>query len=475
MKLWQPTLLSLAIAAAHPLPAAAAVSHDDLLKELRALRDRVTQLEEQVKAADKAKAVAAPAATAPAAPVTAVAPPGMTPDQQRELARVALKVDSLEEEKELSFAKGLTINGSIDPTFIYNRAQDRAGFQLLNQVQVGPYAYDNSFFGTATLDIQKEMEGGTQFRLTIMPERGVGSQIGFASIVHEASVSIPLAGDETRLIAGQIPDWSGYELLPSKDNKLVTHNLLFDLIAPLAYTGVGMELTRGDWSGKAVVGNFNSSKREPGEKSPMLAYRGDYSINEYSGIGFSGVHGKAANLVAPVESPRDSGLNLFEIDGYYMRGDWTMQGQVSVGQQTDAAIATRNDDGVSLQDAKWWGVSGLAAYKFTPRLEGVVRADYIHNRKHGGGLLGFGNDSLNGIGQGFVGYDIDGAPLPADSQRGANRYALSVGGNYIVNEYTLFKLEYRFDGASKHVFEYVDNGSFKKTNHLFGAQMVVSF
>ncbi len=472
MKLWQPTLLTLAIAAAHPLPAAAAVSHDDLLKELRALRDRVTQLEEQVKAADKAKAVAAPSSAAPvtaAAPPPA-APPGMTPDQAREMARLALKVDSLEEEKELSFAKGLTINGSLDPTFIYNRAQDRAGFQLLNQVQVGPYAYDNSFFGTATLDIQKELEGGSRFRLTIMPERGVGSQIGFASIVHEASVSIPLAGDETRLIAGQIPDWSGYELLPSKDNKLVTHNLLFDLIAPLAYTGVGMELTRGDWTGKAVVGNFNSSKREPGEKSPMLAYRGDYSINEYAGIGFSGVHGKAANLVQGTE---DTGLNLFEVDGYYMRGDWTAQGQISYGEQSKAAIATQADG--DLQDARWVGLSGLAAYKFTPRLEGVVRADYIHNRKNGGGLLGFGNDSLNGIGQGFVGYDIDGVPLPADSQRGANRYALSVGGNYIFNEYTLFKLEYRFDGASKRVFEYVNNGTFKKTNHLFGAQMVVSF
>jgi hypothetical protein len=472
MKLWQPTLLTLAIAAAFPLPAAAG-TNEELLKELRALRDRVTQLEEKLKAVDKAKAVAAP--PAPVAVVPAPAPPapaGMTPDQARELSRLAVKVDSLEEAQETSFAKGMTINGSIDPTFIYNRAQNRAGFQFLNQVQVGPYAYDNSFFGTATLDIQKELEGGTKFRLTIMPERGVGSQINFASIVHEASVSIPIAGEETRLFAGQIPDWSGYELLPSKDNKLVTHNLLFDLIAPLAYTGVGLELTRGDWVIKGIVGNFNSTKREPNEKSPVFAYRGDYSINEYSGIGFSGVHGKAANLVQ--EGTGDTGLHLFEVDGYYTRGDWTAQGQISYGQQSKAAIATK-DDG-SLQTARWVGVSGLGAYKFTPRLEGVVRADYIYNRKNGGGLLGFGNDSLNGIGQGFVGYDGDDSPQPAfDSQRGANRYALSVGGNYQFNAYTLFKLEYRFDGATKRVFEYVDNGSFKKTNHLFGAQMVVSF
>ncbi|MBX9794459.1 MAG: DUF3138 family protein [Burkholderiaceae bacterium] len=465
MKTWQCTVLTLALAAAFPLPAAAQ-SNEELLKELRALRDRVTQLEEKLKSAESVKA---PAAAAPAAAAAAV-PAGMTPDQAREMARLALKVDTLEEERENSVFKGMTINGSIDPTFIYNRAQNRAGFQLLNQVQIGPYAYDNSFFGGATLDIQKELEGGTKFRLTIQPDRGVGSQINFASIVHEASVSIPLDGDETRFIAGQIPDWSGYELLPSKDNKLVTHNLLFDLVAPLAYTGVGLELTRGDWVVKGIVGNFNSTKREPNEKSPVIAYRGDYSFGEYAGIGFSGVHGKAANLV---QGTGDTGLNLFEVDGFYTRGDWTAQGQISYGQQSKAAIATDSDGG--LQTARWWGLSGLGAYKFTPRLEGVVRADFIYNRQHGGGLLGFGADSLNGIGPGFVGYDADGAAEARDSQRGSNRYALSVGGNYRFNEYTLLKAEYRFDGSTRRVFEYVDDGKFKKTNHLFGASVVVSF
>lgn len=488
MKLWQPTAVALAIAAAHPLPAAAH-TNDELLKELRALRDRVQQLEEKLKATTPAKAPVATAPTATLAPVTAVAPApapiaaGMTSEQASEMSRLALKVDTLEEAREGSFTKGMTINGSIDPTFIYNRAQNRAGIQLLNSAQLGPYSYDNSFFGTATLDIQKELEGGTKFRLTIMPDRGVGSHINFASIVHEASVSIPLDGDTTRLIAGQIPDWSGYELLPSKDNKLVTHNLLFDLIAPLAYTAVGLDLKRGDWAGKIVVGNFNSTKRAPNEKSPMLAYRADYTINEYSGIGFSGVHGKAGNLVngknvpGVVNGTGDTGLNIFEVDGFYTRGDWTGQAQISYGQQAKAAIATTIDDNdkTHFYTARWVGLSGLAAYKFRPRLEGVVRADYIFNRWNGGGLLGFGNDSLNGIGQGFVGFNSDGAAVASDSRHGANRYALSVGGNFHFNEYTIFKLEYRFDGATKRVFEYVDNNTFKKYNHLFGAQVVVSF
>jgi hypothetical protein len=471
MKIWRISSVTLAIAAAFPLPAAAQ-SNAELLKELKALRDRVTQLEDKLKAAEAPKpAPAAPVAVAPAAPAVV----GMTPDQSREMGRLAVKVDALEDERENSFLKGLEIHGSMDPTFIYNRAQDTAGFQFLQKAggdTNNMYAYDNSFFGTVTLDIVKQLEGGTKFRLTLMPDRGVGAFINNGDIVHEASASIPLTDEETRLIVGQIPDWSGYELLPSAQNKLITHNLLFDLIAPLAYTGAGLELTRGDWVVKGVVGNMNATKQSTGGKSPVVAYRADYSISEYAGIGFAGVHGKAANLVQ--DTGGDTGVNLFEVDTFFIRGDWTLQGQASYGRQHDAAIST--DDNGNYQDAQWWGVSALAAYKFTPRFEGVVRADYINNRKNGGGLLGFGADSVNGIGPGFDGgQDVDGNLIPVDSQHGANRYALSLGGNYRFNEYTLLKLEYRFDFANKDVFYYVDKDNYKKNNQLFGASVVVSF
>ena len=51
--------------------------------------------------------------------------------------------------------------------------------------------------------------------------------------MHEASVSVPLTDLQTRFIAGQIPDWTGYEItLQPRCNKLITHNLLFDFMAP---------------------------------------------------------------------------------------------------------------------------------------------------------------------------------------------------------------------------------------------------
>ncbi|OYY66648.1 MAG: hypothetical protein B7Y51_01215 [Burkholderiales bacterium 28-67-8] len=469
MTIWRSSCLALAITAAFPL-SAAAQSNAELLKELRALRDRVTQLEDKLKTAEAAKPASAPVAAAPA-PGWAAAPAsaGMTPDQARELGRLAVKVDALEDQRDSSPFKGLVISGSIDPVFIYNRAQDRAGFQLLDNVgnDNGGYAYDNSFFGNATIDFQKEFEGGTKLRLTLMPDRGTGASIG-GSIIHEASASIPLTDENTRLLVGQIPDWSGYELLPSVDNKLITHNLLFDLIAPFTYTGAGLEVTRGDWVVKGVVANMNSTKKASGDKAPVLAYRADYTISEYAGVGFSGVHGKAYNP----NGGADSGLNLFEVDGFFTRGDWTLQGQASYGRQTDAAIGLNAND--EFQDAQWWGLSALAAYKFEPRLEGVIRADYINDRKNGGGLLGFGRDNVNGIGPGYS-RDLNGDWQESASQHGANRYALSVGGNYRFNEYTLFKLEYRFDFADRRVFEYVDKGSFKKNNQLFGASVVVTF
>jgi hypothetical protein len=364
---------------------------------------------------------------------------------------------------------------------MYNRAQNRAGFQFLNATSDGGYNYDNSYFGMAMLDFQKEMEGGTKWRLTLAPQRGAGAVADGKSIVHEASVSVPLTDLQTRFIAGQVPDWSGYEYLPPTQNKLITHNLLFDFTLPTTYTGAGMDVTSGQWNMKGMLANMNSTIRSEGNKSPVFAYRVDYAKGEYSGFGFAGVFGKAANFrafddtqpdgvgVNPVSfeayNTRDTSLGLFEIDTYFIRGDWTFQGQLSYGQQQNAAITADPLTG-DLRDARWYGASGLAAYKITPRLEAIMRADYVNNTKNGGGLLGYSfADSRNGIG-----------PDPfGDQEVGANRTALSIGMGYMFNANPTFKAEYRLDRASQAVFLYTSDGSYRKSNQIFGASMVLSF
>ncbi len=459
MKLWQPTALALALAAGFP-SIALAQSNEELMKEIRALRDRVNELE------TKQKAIEAKGDSGQW---------GMTPAQTSELNRVSVKTEALEDSREANGFQGLKVSGQMQTAYIYNRSQDQAGFQFLDAVWQDGYNYSNSYIGMAMIDFQKEMEGGTKWRLTLAPQRGVGSVMDGWSIVHEASVSVPLTDLQTRFIAGQIPDWSGYEYLQPTLNKLITHNMLFDFTLPTGYVGAGFDITSGKWVTKVMLANMNETVRAPGNKAPVVTFRVDYSKGEYQGFGMAGVYGDAPNLVNDTGNTR---VGLIEVDGYFIRGDWTLQGQLSYGGQKQAAIAANADTG-AYQNSSWYGLSTLAAYKFTPRFEGIARFDYINNSKNGGGLLGFGADGVNGIGPGSV-YDSTandgaGAWVTGDPNKGANRYALSVGMSYVFNQYATFKAEYRYDWSNLQVFEYVNDGSFRKNNSVLGAAVVVSF
>lgn len=458
------TSLAVALTAAFPL-LAQAQSNADVLKELNALKARIGELEKKLQESE---------AKQPRW--------GMTPEQAAELNRVTVKAEAIEDSRDEAGFKGLTITGYMDPTYIYNARQDRAGFQFLNRVDDDGFNFDNSYFGAAVLDFTKETEGGSRWRFVLAPNRGVGAVFDGDSPVQEASVSVPLTDLQTRFIAGQIPDWGGYEYLQAPLNKLITHNLLFDFTLPTAYVGAGLEISRGKWVTKAMIANMDASRRRQNEQTPVLAYRVDYARGEFQGFGFAGVHGKATNLTENVVDPgtgevipqRDSRVDLFEIDGYFIRGDWTVQGQASVGRQKRAAITPDPVTG-DLRTAKWWGLSGLAAYKFTPRFEGTARADYIRNSENGGGLLTFaGADDRNGIGPSGT-LDCPTDPTTAGCGKGANRSALTLGLSYLLNLNTTFKAEYRLDRASRKVFVDVDDGSFHRTNHLLGTSVVVAF
>ncbi len=466
MKTIHHTALALALAAAFP---ALAQSNADVLRELQALKAQVAELEAKLKAQE---------ATKPQW--------GMTPDQARELNRITVKTEALEDSRDASGLKGLKISGYADPTWISNRAKRNSGFSFLDSRKDTYYAYDNSYFGSVVLDLQKETDSGARWRLTLSPNRGTDTVIGNGSIVQEASVSVPLGSLQTRFIAGHLPDWSGYEFQQATLNKLITHNLLFDFTLPTSYTGAGLELTRGKWIAKGVLANMNAARNPDGVRAPVMAYRVDYSRGEFQGFGFAGVHGKAANprardadgalLQNPITGIDYEGrtrVDLFEFDAYFIRGDWTVQGQISLGRQKGTSIV---QDPVTqdLRDARWTGLSALAAYKFNPRLEGVVRMDHIRNARNGGGLLTYAaNDDRNGIGiDPTIDCTID-ATLKA-CNTGANRTALSFGLSYLWDLNTTFRVEYRLDRANLPVFGYED-GTYRKSNSLLGASVVVSF
>jgi hypothetical protein len=465
MKIWQPTLLACALTAAFPLTASAQ-SNADLLKEIQALKSRVAELEAAQKSAAK-----------PTSPQW-----GMTPQQTAEFNRIAVKTEALEDNIEAQGLKSLKISGVIDPTYIYNRAQNTASFAFLNNFASSTevFAYDNSYFGMAVVDFQKELEGGSRWRLTLAPHKSVGSNYNFPSIVHEASISIPVTDLATRFWAGQLPDWSGYEYYLANQTKLITHNMMFDFLAPTYYSGIGTDVTSGKWQVKTFLGNMNASRYNPGEdgkslKSPVFSARIDYSKGEYNGWGSAVQIGKAANAVAGGNTL----LQNFEVDGYFIRGDLTLQGQINYGKQAKAAY--------NGGDARWAGFSALGAFKLTPRLEVSTRIDYLNNSRNGGGtfnITGFtrddsgtlvGPDSRNGFGPGMVQDATTGAWSVGDANTGANRYSVSLGVNYALTSNALLKTEYRLDGANLPVFMYLPDGDYRKRNQLFGASVVVSF
>jgi hypothetical protein len=483
MKLWQPTALAqaaaLAVGAAF-CGGAAAQSNADLLKEIQALKARVIELEGKQKAAEAAK----PATAGAAASTTAQW--GMTPEQSAEFNRIAVKTEATEDNLESWGLKGLTISGYAEPAFIYNRRQNRAGFQFLNPQSNG-FFYDTSYLGSVALDFTKETDSGSRFKLTLAPNRSAGAVVDGSSIVQEASVSIPLNNLQTRFIAGQLPDWSGYEYQQPTLNPFITHNLLFDLTLPTTYTGAGLDYTQGKWWLRGMIANVNGNILNQGETAPALVYRVDYSRGEFQGFGFAGLHGETTNF----NLCRDDDCtvfdktmtHLFEIDAYFIRGDWTVQGQLSLGQQKQAAIVPDTDG--AFRDAKWVGASALAGYYFTPRLQGLVRADYIKNDKNGGGLFtytgywdAFGIDGPYGDYHNGIGPDPTLGcedPSVAGCDKGANRYALSFGLKYNFNLNTTFKLEYRRDGANLPVFYDAKSGGYRKNNDLFGASVLLFF
>ena len=407
-------ILVTALAAALPWTSAQAQTNAELLKQIEVLKAQLDALTAKVEAVSKQAG-------------------GVNP---QEFNRLVQKVDLAEENSIASGFKGLKFKGVLEAAYVKDRISAATGFDK---------AKGNGGYGAAFFEVAKESEDSVGWTLRLMPLSSTGS------IVHEASVLVPIGDGSTKLIAGLMPDWSGYEYTAGNLNPLVTNNLLFSNAAS-NYAGVGLSYQINKaWTAKWMVAQIDGIASR---KAPGVAYRADYSASEYSGLGFSGVHFRTNTAAV------GGNADLFEVDAYHTRGDVTFQGQVSLGRLIAGGL-----DGLG-GDARWWGVSGLAGYKITPRLQALVRADFISNRRNGGGLY------FHPFGA--AGAELDNTGVAADPSRGANLYAISVGMNYAINANTQWKSEFRLDRASG--FNFVDsNGLFRKSNTSIATSVVVWF
>jgi len=412
-------VLAAAVAAALPWMGAHAQSNAELLKQIEALKAQVEALSAKVEAVTRQGG-------------------GVNP---QEFNRLVQKVELAEESNIASGFKGLTFKGVIDVSYLNDKNSAATGFDS---------ARGNGGYGAAMFEVGKESEDGVGWMLRLIPLSGTGS------IVHEASVAVPIGDHGTKLIAGVIPDWAGYEYSMGNLNPLISNNLLYTHSAASNYVGVGLSYVVGNWSAKWMLGQVDGVATR---KAPGISYRADYSMGEYSGIGFSGVHVRTNANTAVANT------DLLELDAYHTRGDLTLQGQISAGRVLGGALD------LSGADARWWGLSGLVGYKLTPRLQALARLDFVNNRRSGGGIYFNPADAL---GTTVFGPELDNTGAVIDPTRGANRYALTTGINYAVNDNTQWKAELRFDRSTGYNF-LNGSGVYKRSNATISTGVVVSF
>ena len=468
-------LKKMVITIALTFPAMAlAQSTQELKAELEALKLHVKKLEAMI---EKVTAQTA-------APVQAPQAGGETVDLAQ-FNQLKTQSEGLDTALEAAGLKNLKISGYIDPTYIFNKNRKTSSFVFLNNNSSvngseEVFSFDNSLFGRAFLSFEKEFEGGTQVKLALSPSKSTSASFNFGNIIEEASFSTPLTDKDTRLIGGQILDFIGYEETSPVENKLITHNLLYDFTAASFYTGLGVELTRGDFVFTTVLGNLNRARIDDARRrAPGIFYRGDYTINEFAYIGFAGIN---SGFNDNVQFGR---LDIFEVDGGFARGNWTLNGQLTAGRQKPS-----DENGFRLGSTTFYGLSSLVAYKFTERFEGIARFDFISNKRNGGGLFGstfggFGGDcvdttgadatcpdGLNGFGSGLV---FDGNKfVVADPNSGSNRATLSLGLNYAFRPGVNLKAEYRYDRSTSNTFLDANN-VYRRDNHVVGFSTVLSF
>jgi hypothetical protein len=129
------------------------------------------------------------------------------------------------------------------------------------------YTYDNSYFGMAVLDLEKETDAGTKWKLTLAPERGTGALFNGARSCTRPRCRCRWATCRPGCGWARSPTGRATNTRMPKDNKLITHNLLFDTMAPTAYTGAVLDLKRGKWWTRIGLANVNTARRTPGHKT----------------------------------------------------------------------------------------------------------------------------------------------------------------------------------------------------------------
>jgi hypothetical protein len=428
----QRKLLVIALASVMPMASVYAQSAADLQKDIAALKAQLQALQQKVDA-------------------LTTQPVSQALNQQ--VTRIEQKQELADDVVEKSGLKGMKFKGVIEAAYAYDSASGAHTVAARDGIGAG---------SNAMLELTKETEDGEGVNWTLRLTPGA------ANLVQEATVSVGIAPG-MRAFGGLVPDFQGYEALFAHQNLMFSHNALYDLAGPTAYGGLGMmQQLNKDVALKWIVGNIdggNDVDVATGaalKPSVGLAYRFDWTLSEYAYLGLSGAHATSTRA-----------FDVIAVDGGFTRGDWQFNGQATLGQLKGGAYAGG--------DASWSGLSGLVGFKLTPRLQLLARADYLENRKNGGGtyVYNYLNNPLDVLGTGAtsgtgLGPEMDSAGAIVDPTSGANLTRLSLGTNFLLNATTQWKTEVRVDQSSGYNFT-DEGGAPKREKTSLGTSLVVSF
>jgi len=425
---------------------------------------------------------------------------------REQVSNMALKVDSLEDAASTGPLANLSVTGYLDPVYLFNRAQHSSGFQFVNH-DPGVYDYYNSTIGDVYLDIKKSFGVGPlapAAEFVIQPNRGFGSVFANErggvgnNIFTQADITVPLNSLYT-FEAGLMTGLAGYEVQPSNQMLMLTHNLLYDFSEPGNIVGIGLKGSNATYTHlwQVILGNEQvhtaasivnaPNNTTKSNVTPTLMGRFDDVLSTALDIGVSGTIGRqtlfsqcptAGGYGYQCNASSPFGMDRYiETDLTYTKDKYQLNAQLDYGQLQKGAW----NGGT----AKWYGISLLGYRKWTSAWFGhmgaSLRADYLNDTANGGGgsdIL-YGTSAATPAGDGANGFGIAPSCLQASTSngsacKGAAHYDITTDLLFYPTPQITVKLEYRHDQANHAVFLY-SNGSYSRSNDIAATQFIYAF
>ncbi|MBI3013028.1 MAG: outer membrane beta-barrel protein [Elusimicrobia bacterium] len=245
---------------------------------------------------------------------------------------------------------------------------------------------------------------------------------------------------------GKTEKLSGIESLESHKNSTITRGMIFGLAQPFTHLGVLVGYQNSEiydaWIGVVNGWNVNTDNN----KGKTLASKLGLNFGDNLKGDNSLYYGK-----------EDGGRMRISFDSSWLVkpiAKTTVGFQLNLGREDGASITDKDSNGAADGgEAKWYGIGIHPKYQYTDRFALGARYEWF--------------------------YDVDGAravsPFFAGSLNGVTIQNLTLTPTFFLNPSVMFRLEYRYEWASRDGYEDSDGAVTKDTVSIFATELVYKF